>query len=123
VKNRMWRQLGWFSGLMCVGSVSGAVAWGATVQSNSLVYEGNIDSINKHNNYAMLVSIFRAFEVHSFARLEFIVHAVASVLRPARRLLLLKAPPTPATVRITMRSNPSPQRVPHTAVGQLRLTK
>ena len=66
---------------------------------------------------------FRAFEVHSFARLEFIMHTVASVLRPARRPLLLKAPPTPATVRITMRSNPSPQRVPHTAVGQLRLTK
>ena len=35
----MWPLLGWFSGLMCVGSVAGCVAWGAATQSNALYWE------------------------------------------------------------------------------------
>jgi hypothetical protein len=30
---RVWVLYGWFSGLMCVGSVFGAVAWGAWMQN------------------------------------------------------------------------------------------
>ena len=37
----MWPLLGWFSGLMCVGSVAGAIAWGASMQSSSLYYQAN----------------------------------------------------------------------------------
>jgi hypothetical protein len=36
---KMWPLLGWFSGLMCVGSVAGCVAWGASTQSTLLYYE------------------------------------------------------------------------------------
>jgi hypothetical protein len=35
----MWPLLGWFSGLMCVGSVAGCVAWGAATQYNSRYWE------------------------------------------------------------------------------------
>ena len=37
--DKMWPLLGWFSGLMCVGSVAGCVAWGAATQSNALYWE------------------------------------------------------------------------------------
>jgi hypothetical protein len=35
----MWPLLGWFSGLLCVGSVAGCVAWGAATQNNALLWE------------------------------------------------------------------------------------
>jgi hypothetical protein len=41
-KKNMWPLLGWFSGLMCVGSVGGAVAWGSNMQSRSLYAEANL---------------------------------------------------------------------------------
>ena len=31
-RRRVWELYGWFSGLMCVGSVFGAVTWGAQIQ-------------------------------------------------------------------------------------------
>ncbi len=37
--DKMWPLLGWFSGLMCVGSVVGCVAWGAATQSNVRFFE------------------------------------------------------------------------------------
>ena len=37
--DKMWPLLGWFSGLMCVGSVAGCVAWGAATQSNARFFE------------------------------------------------------------------------------------
>ena len=39
VKRRMWVQLGWFSGLVCAGSVAGAVAWGARMQRRTAEYK------------------------------------------------------------------------------------
>ena len=63
VKNRMWRQLGWFSGLVCVGSVAGAVAWGAQMQSNALEYETRVAGINARQQYALLASFSRWFGV------------------------------------------------------------
>ena len=38
--DKMWPLLGWFSGLMCVGSVAGCLAWGAATQSNARYWEG-----------------------------------------------------------------------------------
>ena len=38
-QSKMWPLLGWFSGLMCVGSVAGMVAWCAASQSNSNYYQ------------------------------------------------------------------------------------
>jgi len=37
--DNMWPLLGWFSGLLCVGSVAGCVAWGAATQSNALYWK------------------------------------------------------------------------------------
>jgi hypothetical protein len=37
--DNMWPLLGWFSGLLCVGSVAGCVAWGAATQSNALYWD------------------------------------------------------------------------------------
>ena len=36
--DKMWPLLGWFSGLMCVGSVMGCVAWGVATQNNALYW-------------------------------------------------------------------------------------
>ena len=59
VKNRMWAQLGWFSGLVCVGSVAGAVTWGARMQSNSFIYELSVPGISERQRYAALASSAR----------------------------------------------------------------
>ena len=40
-EDRIWPGLGWFSGLMCVGSMAGAVSWGAYMQAHALEYEGS----------------------------------------------------------------------------------
>ena len=60
VKNRMWQQLGWFSGLVCMGSVAGAVAWGIRRENNSLNYEYNLPGIETDRpHYALLASTYR----------------------------------------------------------------
>ena len=55
----MWPQLGWFSGLVCVGSVAGAVAWGAYMQTTSLSFEGNVPGLNAQQRYSQFASSFR----------------------------------------------------------------
>jgi len=61
VNNRMWVQLGRFCGLMCVGSVVGAVAWGAAMQDISLEYQAVFDkhSISNRQYFAMFASAYR----------------------------------------------------------------
>ena len=49
----MWEQLGWFSGLVCAGSVAGAVAWGAFMQSSALDYEANAPTATTQQLYAL----------------------------------------------------------------------
>ena len=56
---KMWGQLGWFSGLMCVGSVAGAAAWGAKMRANTLSYEGIALVLNAQQQYAQLASASR----------------------------------------------------------------
>ena len=58
VKNRMWGQLGWLSGLVCVGSVLGAVAWSADMQRKTLRFEGDL-TINDRQRYTLLASAQR----------------------------------------------------------------
>jgi hypothetical protein len=41
----MWGQLGWFTALMCLGSVAGAVAWFAMMQSNDFAYKADAPGI------------------------------------------------------------------------------
>ena len=59
VEKRMWEQLGWFSGLVCVGSVVGAVAWGAVLQANALGSESNVAGVNARQGYALAASSYR----------------------------------------------------------------
>ena len=56
----IWQQLGWFSGLVCAGSVAGAVAWGVNMQGNTLEFEGAL-AINAttQQRYALIASSFR----------------------------------------------------------------
>ena len=61
VKNRMWGQLGWFCALVCVGSVVGAIGWGAQMQTNSLYYESFAPANTRRDNYALLASAARWF--------------------------------------------------------------
>jgi hypothetical protein len=61
VKKRTWGQLGLFSGLVCVGSVAGSVAWGAQMQGNAFNYEAGITGINHRQSYSLFASSSRWF--------------------------------------------------------------
>ena len=50
----MWEQLGRFSGLVCAGSVAGAVAWGAYMPALALANESNNGpTITAQQGYAL----------------------------------------------------------------------
>ena len=54
-----WGQLGWFSGMVCVGSVAGAVAWGASMQSNAFFYEAAVPGVIPQQVYTLYASSSR----------------------------------------------------------------
>jgi len=81
VKNRMWAQLGWFSGLVCVGSVAGAVAWGANMQANSFRNESSVPGISERQRLAALASSARWQTVFFvFYPIEFLCFIVAKLM-------------------------------------------
>jgi hypothetical protein len=81
VKNRMWAQLGWFSGLVCVGSVAGAVAWGASMQANSFRYEVSVPGISERQRHAALASSARWLTVFFVVYpVEFLCFIVAKLM-------------------------------------------
>jgi len=49
----MWGKLGWFSGLVCVGSVAGTFAWGSNMQSTTFYYEANVPGVTSQQYYAL----------------------------------------------------------------------
>ena len=55
-KERMGLQLGWFSGIVCVGSIGGAVAWGSFMQSNALYYEATAPNVTRQQHYTLLAA-------------------------------------------------------------------
>ncbi len=59
----MWEQLGWFSGLVCAGSVAGAVAWGAYMQALAFYYGTFAPDVTRQQFYARFVYAFRWFAV------------------------------------------------------------
>ena len=62
VKNRMWAQLGWFSGLVCAGCVAGSVAWAANMQNNAFFYyESKAHDISRRQRYTLQASAQRWF--------------------------------------------------------------
>ena len=77
----MWVQLGWFSGLVCAGSVAGAVAWGAYMQTNALDYEGNTPTVTTQQFFALLASSNRWGAVfHILYPVEFLCLIMAKVM-------------------------------------------
>jgi hypothetical protein len=77
----MWVQLGWFSGLVCAGSVAGAVAWGAYMQSNALQYEANTPPSLLSRTIALFASSARWAAVFDiFYPVEFLCLIMAKVM-------------------------------------------
>ena len=81
-EERIWPGLGWFSGLMCVGSVAGAVAWGALMQSNVLYYE---PSATSQLQYALNASLYRWFAAFNVLYgLEFLCFIIPKLMMLGR---------------------------------------
>jgi len=65
--DRIWGQLGWFSGLVCAGSVMGAIAWGAYMQAIALQYAANAPGTTAQQQSGLLASSsqwYAVFDVH-----------------------------------------------------------
>ena len=52
----MWGLMGWFSGLVCVGSVAGAVSWCAFMQNSIFYNESQVPGIVAQQYYALSAS-------------------------------------------------------------------
>ena len=77
----MWPLLGWFSGLMCVGSVAGCVAWGAATQSNSLYWKSFEPGATRLQFYSHCALYERWLAVfYIFNGLEFICLIIPKLL-------------------------------------------
>ena len=85
VKKQMRGQLGWFSGLVCVGSVAGAVAWSAQMQNNALSYKGSVPGLDDRQAYVPFTSATRWSAVFSFLYpVEFLCFIIAKLLMLGR---------------------------------------
>jgi hypothetical protein len=79
--DKMWPLLGWFSGLMCVGSVAGCVAWGAATQSNALYWELYEPRTTRVQYYTLLASYLRwLIALYIFNGLEFFCLVIPKLL-------------------------------------------
>jgi hypothetical protein len=79
--DKMWPLLGWFSGLMCVGSVAGCLAWGAATQSNALYWEFFEPGTTRLQYYTIGASYDRWLAVfYIFNGLEFICLIIPKLL-------------------------------------------
>ena len=77
----MWEQLGWFSGLVCAGSVAGAVAWGASMPDLALDYEAQAPTATAQQSYALFASSDRWYAVFNILYpVEFLCLIMAKVM-------------------------------------------
>ena len=81
----MWPLLGWFSGLMCVGSVMGCVAWGVAPQSNALYWE----EFEPGNNYTRLQIYTNSASYHRWLAPFYIFNGLEFICLIIPKLLLL----------------------------------
>ena len=81
-EERIWPGLGWFSALICVGSVAGAVAWGAQIQANSLAVEHFTNRQQLYSRNASLNRWFAAFNV--LYGLEFLCFIIPKLMMLGR---------------------------------------
>ena len=77
----MWVQLGWFSGLVCAGSVAGAIAWDAFMPATAFEYFYNVTDVTAQQEYALAASSNRWLSVFSiFYPVEYLCMIMAKVL-------------------------------------------
>jgi len=59
--DRVWRHLGWFSGLICAGSVVGTAAWVVSIQQNNFYFQSMFQSqgYTSRQHYVLDASSFR----------------------------------------------------------------
>ena len=77
----MWEQLGWFSGLVCAGSVAGAVAWGAFMPANAMDYEAQAPTVTAQQRHALFASSDRWYAVYLMLYpVEFLCLIMAKVM-------------------------------------------
>ena len=59
--DRVWRHLGWFSGLICAGSVVGTAAWVVSIQQNNFFFQSVFQSqgYTSRQHYVLDASSFR----------------------------------------------------------------
>jgi hypothetical protein len=78
-----WAQLGLFSGMVCVGSVAGAVAWGVNMQTIAIEYESRVPSVSTQQVFTLGASASR------FATVFLIFYSVAFLCLIMCKLMLL----------------------------------
>ena len=79
--DRTWPLLGWFSGLVCAGSVAGAIAWGATMPNNAFNYESSSPGFTHQQSYALQASSSRWLAVFLiFYPMEFLFLIMAKLM-------------------------------------------
>lgn len=77
----MWAQLGLFSGMICVGSVAGCVAWGARLQNLNIYYESQDTGLTRQQHFILLASSHQWLAVFLFMYgLEFLFLAAAKLV-------------------------------------------
>ncbi len=77
----MWLQLGWFSGLVCTGSVAGAVAWGAFILFLQYEIQAEGPNLTAQQSYELFASTARWNAVFNiFYPLEFLCLIMAKVM-------------------------------------------
>ncbi len=79
---RIWPGLGWFSGLMCVGSVAGAAAWGACLMGNSLDFEPAVSPQQSYLRHSLYHRYYAAFYI--LYGLEFLCFIVPKLMMLGR---------------------------------------
>jgi hypothetical protein len=52
-RSNMWHRIGWFSGLVCSGSVVGAIAWTAALQSHDVQYRANAAGVSRQQQLSL----------------------------------------------------------------------
>ena len=77
--------MGWFSGLLCVGSVIGAVTWGSLLHTHNIFYEAHAPGIRSQQFYALNTSACQWFAVFYFC------YGLQFMCFTCTKLLLLRA--------------------------------
>ena len=80
----MRARLGLFSGLVCVGSVAGAVSFGTTLPYQNLLYESNSALVSSQQNHALAASSSR------FAAVSLITYGFELLCLILSKLVLLR---------------------------------